>query len=134
RRWHYRSAGRRRSVSCWHAPTVLEDASKRLEVARVAALLAAHPVFGTPEEVGVERTLTTRIRCEPLVVGVDQVFGQTAVHPEALRIRRCGHGLPRLGLAFGNHQLAAVLRGLSRQLAAPPHMPGHPTPVHVERS
>jgi putative transposase len=98
---------------------MLEDVGKCLEVARVAALLASHPVFGAPEQVGIEGPITTRIQCEPLVVGIDQVLRQATVHREALRPNQVWSAdITYVPIQHGFMYLVAILDWFSHSVLA----------------
>src|SRR5207249_2229853 len=73
----------------WGPLRVLEDASERLHVARIAGLATEQPVLRAPEEIGVQRVPFERPRHRRVVVA-DQLLGWTTVRCVMFRARRNG--------------------------------------------
>src|ERR1700680_1714833 len=78
----------------------LEYAGKRLQVARVPGSLSERPIFGSPEEVRVQRRIRLSGPSHALVVVLNYLLWRAAVHRHVVGIWRSGHGLPRFRWAL----------------------------------
>src|SRR5438067_6799636 len=122
----------RRSTSTTSAAShILEDPSKRPDVARISALLSQHPVLGSPEEVRVQAESPRPGPAHALVVVLYHLLGQAAIHSPAVWIGGRRHRLPRLCLPLGDHQLPSMRVSPGAQLLASALLPGAPAAVQV---
>src|SRR2546428_2463311 len=81
----------------------VENAGERLQVARIAGLVAEQPVFRTPEEVGEERIACDRPAYSRVIIA-DQPLRRAAGRCTSFRAWRNGRCLPWLRLSFRDHQ------------------------------
>src|SRR5215470_7019276 len=109
---------------------ILEDASKRLEIAGIAGLLAQHPILCPPEEVCVQGNFSLGPSHTGVIVENDLLW-QTAVHALSRRIGWSRDRLPRLCLSLGNHQFLPVRVRLCEYMLPSLLLPGTPAAIQV---
>src|SRR5262249_55136895 len=101
----------------------LQDTCKCLEIAWVAALVAQYPILGAPEEVGIQGRRPRNGPLHAVIVVLDHMLWQAAIHRGIARVGWRRNGLPGFRLSLGNHYPAPGAGGPCEQALSPALVP-----------